>query len=181
MAATTSEEPRQLQQPQQQQRQINLDLPLPQQQPSTRSYASAVNSSPSQQQPKSPLASGEKRCLVCSAAHAPLECNYLKNLAVDARVEVLKSKNLCFRCFGAGHSQRVCMMEAVCSTCYSRGHQTLLHGRAYPPRVGTQPQVAAGAATASTATAAATVATAPSGEGQIPTLLGAGSKATTFG
>ena len=174
MAATTSEETPQLQQPQQRQRQTNLELSLPQQQPSTNPYASAVKLSPSQQQPESPLASGEKRCLVCSAAHAPLECNYLKNLAVDARVEVLKRKNLCFRCFGAGHSQRVCMVEAVCSTCHSRGHQTLLHRRAYPPRV------AAGAATTPTATAAATVATAPSREGQIPALSGAGSEATAF-
>jgi len=172
MAATTSEETPQLQQPQQRQRQTNLELSLPQQQPSTNPYASAVKLSPSQQQPESPLASGEKRCLVCSAAHAPLECNYLKNLAVDARVEVLKRKNLCFRCFGAGHSQRVCMVEAVCSICYSRGHQTLLHRRAYPPRV------AAGAAT--TATAAATVATAPSREDQVPALSGAGSEATAF-
>ena len=174
--ATTSEEPQQpqqTQQPQQQQRQLSLELPLPQQQPTTRSYASTMNSFP-QQQPRSPLGSGEKRCLVCSAAHAPLECNYLKNLTVDARVEVLKSKNLCFRCFGAGHSQRVCMVEAVCSICYSRGHQTLLHGRAYPPRV------AAGAATTPTATAAATVATVPSREDQIPALSGAGSEATAF-
>ena len=171
VAAKTSDD---RQQPQQQQQQPRLQLPLPQQQPTTRSYASTINSFPSQQQPRSPLASGGKRCLVCSAAHAPLECNYLKNLTVDARVEVLKSKNLCFRCFGAGHSQRVCMVEAVCSICYSRGHQTLLHRRAYPSRV------AAGAATTPTATAAATVATTPSREGQIPALSGAGSEATAF-
>ena len=166
MAATSSSDHQQQQQP-------RVQLPLPPQQKTAKTYAGTTKSPPTQQAPASPFASGRKRCLVCSAGHAPFECNYMRGLSVDARVDVLRSKNLCYKCFDSGHRQFECATKPICGICHKMGHQTLLHNRTFPPRAEQRPQAAAVAATTSAATATATAATTtPATTNVIPSLLG---------
>ena len=164
VAATSSDAHQQQQQP-------RAQLPPPPQQQTTKSYASTIKSSPVEQAPTSPFASGRKRCLVCSAGHAPLECNYMRGLSVDARVDALRAKNLCYKCFRAGHRQFECTVRPICGECHKVGHQTLLCGRKFPPRANQHPQAAAVAATTSTATTTAATTTPVTGNA-IPPLLG---------
>ena len=163
--AATSSETRQQNQP-------RAQLPPPPQQQPTKSYAATTKSPPVQQAPVSPYIFGRKRCLVCSAGHAPFECNYMRGLSVDARVDALRAKGLCFKCFGGGHRQFECAVKPVCGDCHKVGHQTLLCGRKFPPRTNQQPQAAAVAATTSAATTTAATATPATGN-TIPPLLGA--------
>ena len=170
VAATSSDANQQQQQP-------RAQLPPPPQ--TTKSYASTTKSPPIQRAPVSPFASGRKRCLVCSAGHAPFECNYMRSLSVDARVDALRAKNLCYKCFGSGHRQFECAVKPVCGDCHKVGHQTLLCGRSFPPRTNPQPQrtnqrpqAAAVAVTAAAATTT-TASTTPATRNTIPPLLGA--------
>ena len=165
VAATSSDAHQQQQQP-------RAQLPPPPQQQTTKSYASTAKSPPIQRAPTSPFVSGRKRCLICSAGHAPFECNYMRGLSVDARVDALRAKNLCYRCFGAGHRQFECAVKPICGDCHKVGHQTLLCGRKFPPRTNLHPQAAAVAATTSAATTTAATTTPATGSA-IPPLLGA--------
>ena len=140
----------------QQQQQPRAQLPPP---PQQKSYASTTESPPIQQDPTNPFVSGGKRCLVCSAGHDPLECNYMESLSVDARVDALRSRNLCYKCFGAGHRQFECAAKPVCGICHNLGHQSLLHGRTFSPRTNQRPQAAATTSAATTTTATTTPAT----------------------
>ena len=156
---------------QQQQQQPRVQLPPPPQQKTSKTYAGTTKSPPVQQAPASPSASGRKRCLVCSAGHAPFECNYMRGLSVDARLDALRSKNLCFKCFAPGHRQFECTEKPICGICHRMGHQTLLHNRTFPPRADQRHQAAEIAATTPAATTIAAT-TMPASEDAVPPQLG---------
>ena len=70
------------------------------------------------------------RCNVCSGMHATEECHQLLQLEVDARVQKLASRRLCFHCLTTGHNAKGCANRPTCQVCKGR-HATILHGRTY--------------------------------------------------
>ena len=90
-----------------------------------QTYASRlVNSQPKQQ--------STAKCNICGSVHATEECNQLVNIDVDARMNLLSSKGLCFHCFEPGHQAKACTNRAniSCKVC-KRKHATLLHDRKF--------------------------------------------------
>ena len=101
----------------------------------SKSYGGALkNSPPKQQQPLRQAASAprettpkQQQCNYCNAKHQTSECGKLKQISVDARINELKRKGLCFRCLEGGHLARDCQQTTVrCDECNGR-HQTILH------------------------------------------------------
>ena len=70
------------------------------------------------------------RCNVCSGMHPTEECHQLLELEVDARVQKIMSRRLCFHCLAPGHNAKGCANRPTCQTCKKR-HATILHGRTY--------------------------------------------------
>ena len=90
-----------------------------------QTYASRLVNSPPKQQ-------STERCNICGSIHATEDCNQLVNIDVDARMNLLSSKGLCFHCFEPGHQAKACTNRAniSCKIC-KRKHATLLHDRKY--------------------------------------------------
>ena len=93
--------------------------------PQKQSYANRVANSPPKQQ-------CTERCNICGSVHATEDCNSLVNIDVEARMNLLSSKGLCFHCFEPGHQAKACTKRASlsCKIC-KRRHATLLHDRKY--------------------------------------------------
>jgi len=70
------------------------------------------------------------RCNVCSGMHQTEECHQLLELEVDARVQKIMSRRLCFHCLAPGHNAKGCVNRPTCQICKKR-HATILHGRTY--------------------------------------------------
>ncbi len=68
------------------------------------------------------------RCAICSKDHATTNCIELRYLEYLQRLEMFKTKGLCFKCLEKGHVARDCEKEVQCdvSGCKKR-HATLLH------------------------------------------------------
>ena len=93
--------------------------------PAKLTYANRlINSQPKQQ--------STERCNICGSIHATEDCHQLVNVDVEARMNLLSAKSLCFHCFEANHQAKSCPNRAKvsCSICKKR-HATLLHDRKY--------------------------------------------------
>ena len=88
-----------------------------------QTYANRVIESPPKQQPTD-------RCNICSSIHKTQDCIQLTNVNIEARMNLLSQKGLCFHCFEPGHTARSCSNRQTCSICKKR-HATLLHDRKY--------------------------------------------------
>ena len=93
--------------------------------PAKSTYASRVANSPPKQQ-------STERCNICASVHATEECLQLVNVDVEARMNLLSAKGLCFHCFDANHQAKSCPNRSniSCAICKKR-HATLLHDRKY--------------------------------------------------
>lgn len=76
-------------------------------------------SKPSAEQP-------DQTCPLCNGQHTLVKCNKFLKKSVDDRSEFLRSKGLCYGCFGSGHVSSGCRNRATCKEC-GRRHHTLLH------------------------------------------------------
>ena len=76
-------------------------------------------SKPSAEQP-------DQTCPLCNGQHTLVKCNKFLKKSVDDRSEFLRSKGLCYGCFGNGHVSSGCRNRATCKEC-GRRHHTLLH------------------------------------------------------
>ena len=93
--------------------------------PTKASCANRVAHSPPKEQ-------STERCNICGSIHATEDCHQLVNVDVEARMNLLSAKSLCFHCFEANHQAKSCPNRAKvsCSICKKR-HATLLHDRKY--------------------------------------------------
>ncbi len=67
-----------------------------------------------------------KLCPICSGNHGIVSCQELLTKPHNARVELLKTKGVCFGCLVKGHMSRTCQNRQTCSLC-SKQHPTILH------------------------------------------------------
>ncbi len=67
-----------------------------------------------------------KLCPICSGNHGIVSCQELLTKPHNARVELLKTKGVCFGCLVKGHMSRTCKNRQTCSVC-SKQHPTILH------------------------------------------------------
>ena len=110
----------------------------------TATYSSAAksparqnhNQGQQQRQPHQQQQTRQQKCLICNIDHQTIECTRLKTLTVDRRLEELKKRGICFKCFQGGHMARDCQHTANLRCREWNGHrecggrhQTLLHGR----------------------------------------------------
>lgn len=65
-----------------------------------------------------------KQCRYCNSDHYMYMCNKFKNLNIEQRRDFLKSKNLCFNCFGI-HKYHECTSLHKCKVCRAK-HHTLI-------------------------------------------------------
>lgn len=91
----------------------------------TTMEATAKKSSPV----KDVLTAFHKPCLFCQKNHALSVCNKIKELTNTERIDFLKSKGLCFRCFTFGHFSKYCKKRLKCQVC-SQSHPDILHVKA---------------------------------------------------
>ena len=87
------------------------------------SYSQKLAHSPPKQQ-------NNVTCNVCGGRHSTQECNTLREMSVEKRVEALQSRHLCFHCMCSGHRASTCGFRPTCSIC-SKKHATLLHDRKF--------------------------------------------------
>ena len=73
-----------------------------------------------------PRETPKRPCMICDDDHVTQECRKLKNASYEKRVEILKSKGLCFACLSGGHISRNCRRRLSCNQC-GRQHPTILH------------------------------------------------------
>ena len=80
---------------------------------------------------RSAVASGNSYCPFHKVqGHNSRDCKWLKSLDIRGRRNLLKRKELCFRCFGA-HLAKNC--DKVCAKCGREHHQMLCQGAQQPP------------------------------------------------
>ena len=83
-------------------------------------------------------------CTICeSTSHFPRECPTLKAIPdLEDREKIVRDKHLCFSCFRRGHQLRECRLGFRCGVqgCKMR-HAPVLHGRSFPIRPKTEPEV----------------------------------------
>ena len=65
-------------------------------------------------------------CVLCSGQHDLEVCNDYMRKTVEDKREFLKTKGLCFGCFGRNHLSKDCKRRRKCSKCAKR-HPTSLH------------------------------------------------------
>lgn len=69
----------------------------------------------------------KKKCIFCSSDdHFITSCPKYLILELEARIQFIKSKNLCFNCLKLGHALRSCKSKATCQQC-GRNHHTSIH------------------------------------------------------
>ena len=61
-------------------------------------------------------------------------CDEFKNLSIDDKVQVVKSKCSCFNCLKSGDNSKDCKSKSACHTCKKR-YNTLLHRPTRPPNL----------------------------------------------
>ena len=86
-------------------------------------YATKLANSPPKQQ-------SNVTCNVCGGRHSTQECNTLREMSVEKRVEALQQRHLCFHCMVSGHRASTCTHRPTCNIC-SKKHATLLHDRKF--------------------------------------------------
>ena len=93
--------------------------------PAKPTYANQLANSP-------PVQQSTERCNICGSIHATEDCLLLVNSDVEARLQLLSNKGLCFHCFEPNHQAKGCAKKALisCAICKKR-HSTLLHDRRY--------------------------------------------------
>ena len=93
--------------------------------PAKPTYAEQLVNSPPKQQ-------STGRCNICGSIHATEDCLLLVNSDVEARLQMLSNKGLCYHCFEPNHQAKGCAKKALisCAICKKR-HSTLLHDRRY--------------------------------------------------
>lgn len=67
-----------------------------------------------------------RTCPLCDKSHELDQCKLFLEKSPNERVEVCKSKGICFSCLMKGHMARRCRRKAECSVC-KKSHATLLH------------------------------------------------------
>ena len=82
-----------------------------------------VNQGEMKQDSSHPL---DRPCLYCSKDHSLEFCGALKHKPNKEKVEFMKSKGLCFGCFGKGHMNKSCKNRMTCQICH-QNHPSLLH------------------------------------------------------
>lgn len=69
-----------------------------------------------------------KGCTVCSQGHSVWQCDTFRNASVAERLEIAKSKKLCFNCFKVDHSVKECLNTRTCTVPgYGEKHSNYLH------------------------------------------------------
>ncbi|XP_071963462.1 uncharacterized protein [Antedon mediterranea] len=72
------------------------------------------------------ISSKPVRCFVCDGNHQVYKCKELVEGNYEKRVEIAKSKRLCFRCLVSGHIGSRCTRKWTCK-CGSEKHHNMLH------------------------------------------------------
>lgn len=65
-------------------------------------------------------------CSVCNGGHQPDKCAELRKGSVEERIEIARSKGLCFGCLKKGRQSKNCRARLICEKC-GRQHPTSLH------------------------------------------------------
>jgi hypothetical protein len=71
------------------------------------------------------VAQSTNSCVICRGVHKIYACEKFKCLQVKERIEIVKTKRLCFNCLNVGHVTVDCRWTR-CKTC-GKKHNTLLH------------------------------------------------------
>ena len=66
------------------------------------------------------------KCWYCEKEHILDDCDEIKNLEYEAKVEAIKNMNLCFSCLRKGHLSKQCYRRKTCKICQGM-HPTILH------------------------------------------------------
>ncbi|XP_043469952.1 uncharacterized protein LOC122503458 [Leptopilina heterotoma] len=56
-------------------------------------------------------------CIFCDQEHESAECSFAKNMSLEERQKIVKSKNGCFNCLKTGHHFRRCKYNQKCGWC----------------------------------------------------------------
>uniref|UniRef100_A0A8D8XDY8 Integrase catalytic domain-containing protein n=1 Tax=Cacopsylla melanoneura TaxID=428564 RepID=A0A8D8XDY8_9HEMI len=96
-----------------------------------KSFVASNASTPTVSPPSKSDASSKHGCASCNQPHRLVECTRFLALSVADRFDFLKSKKLCFACFGP-HPRKECKSRFACRTCSSRNHHSLLHKSEQP-------------------------------------------------
>ncbi|KAL1460507.1 hypothetical protein WDU94_012484 [Cyamophila willieti] len=102
--------------------------PKPSRPQQAKSFVASTPTNPPSAKPDNPTKHG---CASCNQSHRLVECTRFLALSVSDRFNFLKSKKLCFACFGP-HPRQDCKSRFACRTCSSRSHHTLLHQSQQP-------------------------------------------------
>ena len=65
-------------------------------------------------------------CPLCSKSHDLDDCNVFLEKTMEDRRQFLKSKFMCFGCYGKGHMSKGCYKKRTCTKCKKK-HPTALH------------------------------------------------------
>ncbi|XP_055542790.1 uncharacterized protein LOC129728377 [Wyeomyia smithii] len=67
---------------------------------------------------------GPRGCLACSGPHSLYQCERFPKMPIEAKENIVRSKQLCRNCLRQGHMARNCSSESTCRNC--RGHHHTL-------------------------------------------------------
>ncbi|XP_071827004.1 uncharacterized protein [Apostichopus japonicus] len=67
------------------------------------------------------------KCFACDDDHRIFDCESFCNMSYNQRLDIVRTKRLCFRCLFPGHSVAKCRRDTVCTFCQSNKHNDLLH------------------------------------------------------
>ena len=73
------------------------------------------------------MASKSLKCFACDGEHRLFDCEIFKNMSYAERLNVVKTKRLCFRCLLPGHAIHNCRRDISCLSCQSNKHHTFIH------------------------------------------------------
>ena len=116
------------------------------------------------------------KCPYCGQQHNIFACSGFKTLSVQARIEKVKTKKLCYNCLGSDHMSAHCRSKHRCRRCQSK-HHMLLHKEV--ETVSTPEEVAEGSSLVTSSVAAASRQHAP-GKGLSSLLIGTSKQRIPF-
>ena len=89
-------------------------------------------------------------CPLCSKGHALLNCHEFRKKSLEERLNLIRSKLLCFGCLQQGHISKDCSQRMTCQRC-SKSHPTTTKSQRSPTRQRTtQPKPSATAPASAT-------------------------------
>lgn len=98
----------------------------PEKQPQSKTVPGSYGAGRSEQKEDNKSKSTSIVCTICAKpGHFPLNCNSLRNKTSEAVMEIVRSKSLCFVCYGK-HQLSKCNFKRNCAKCQKR-HSDVLH------------------------------------------------------